>query len=310
MQEEERTMIDMEKQTAEKEFSFDLKRVHKANLEILKAIRTICDKHNITYLLDAGTLLGAVRHRGFIPWDDDIDLAFRREEFEKFKAIANCELPEEMQLIMPDEYRKGNAFYDFVPRVIYKKSRRHNANDEDQKFYEGKLNHLWVDLFIIDRLPDGKLSSRIARLKQQIVFGLGMGHRRMLDWSKYKGLSFFEVKVLSGIGRMLPMPFLFRLQDKWAREYTEQYKKKSAERFEKNGGKGKSFYSNYQPDYQYCILDDEWEEPTEFEFEGSRFKGPREWDKVLKMLYGDYMKLPKEEDRHPSHSGMEIEVFD
>lgn len=294
----------MEKQRAEDGFSFDLKRIHKANLEILKAVREICDRHHIDYLLDAGTLLGAVRHRGFIPWDDDVDLAFRREEFEKFKAIANCELPESMQLILPDEYRKGKAFYDFVPRVIYKYSQRHNADDEDQKFYEGKLNHLWVDLFIIDRLPDNAIGSRIARLKQQIAFGLGMGHRRRLDWSKYKGLALLEVGILAGVGRMLSMPFIFRLQDRWAREYTGHYKENSAKK------NGKSFYSNYQPDFQYCVMEDAWEEPMEFEFEGQRFKGPRGWDKILTMLYGDYRKLPKEEDRHPSHSGMEIEVFD
>ena len=62
------------------EFTFDLERVHQANLEILKAVKTICDRHGITYLIDSGTLLGAVRHKGFTPWDDDVDLCFRREE--------------------------------------------------------------------------------------------------------------------------------------------------------------------------------------------------------------------------------------
>ena len=103
---------------------FDLKKVHEANLDILRAVDEICRKHHITYRIDSGTLLGAVRHKGFIPWDDDVDLLFRREEFEAFCKVAS-ELPEKLALVLPDEYQNGKAFYDFVPRVIYKNSRRH-----------------------------------------------------------------------------------------------------------------------------------------------------------------------------------------
>ncbi|SFG34296.1 LicD family protein [Oribacterium sp. WCC10] len=287
----------------EQGWKFDLEKVHKANLEILRAIRDICEKHNITYLIDSGTLLGAVRHHGFIPWDDDIDICFRREEFERFKAIANLELPKNMELVMPYEYRNGEAFYDFVPRVLYLDSRRHSEDDKDMEFYEGKLNHLWVDLFIIDRLPAGKTKGKIVKLMQQILFGFGMAHRRKLDWSKYKGLVKFEVAVLVGIGKMIPMKTIFRWQDKIAGKYTELYGRN------KEVTNGKSFFSNYQPDYQYCTVEDSWEEPIHFEFEGEKFTGPKEWDKVLKMLYGDYMKLPPVEKRVPSHSGRELEIL-
>ncbi len=284
--------------------SFDLRKVHEANLDILRAIDGICRRHNIVYMLDSGTLLGAVRHKGFIPWDDDADVVFRREEFEAFRRVCPGELPEKMELIMPDSYRGGKAFYDFVPRIIYRNSRRYSGNDPDQDFYEGKLNHLWVDLFIIDRLPDSAIGSRICRLKQQIAFGLGMGHRRKIDFKKYKGLQKLEVGVLSGVGRLIPMPLIFRLQEKWARKYTDQVNRTGHIT-------EKSFFSNYQPDFQYCVADNAWEEPAiEFPFEGESFLGPKDWDKVLTMLYGDYMRLPPEEERVPSHSGREIEVLD
>lgn len=284
------------------EFTFDLERVHQANLEILKAVKTICDRHGITYLIDSGTLLGAVRHKGFIPWDDDVDLCFRREEFERFIDVARAELPENMQLVLPDEYRGGEAFYDFVPRVLYLNSRRHAEDDADMAFYEGKLNHLWVDLFILDRLPACPIRARLMKLEQQIAFGLGMGHRRKLDWSKYHGLQKLEVQVLAGVGHFIPLPKIFRLQERWARKYTD--------RNHAEIGSGKSFFSNYQPDFQYCTVEDAWEEPIEFQFEDGHFTGPKAWDKVLTMLYGDYMKLPRPEDRHPSHSGMELEILD
>ena len=62
--------------------TYDMSRVHEANLTILKEIDRICRKYNIRYMLDAGTLIGAVRHKGFIPWDDDADVAFTRNQYE------------------------------------------------------------------------------------------------------------------------------------------------------------------------------------------------------------------------------------
>ena len=70
----------------------DLTKVHQANLAILKAIDSICREEGIQYMLDAGTLLGAVRHKGFIPWDDDADVALLRAEYEKFRTACEKEL--------------------------------------------------------------------------------------------------------------------------------------------------------------------------------------------------------------------------
>ena len=132
--------------------TYDMSRVHEANLTILKEIDRICRKYNIRYMLDAGTLIGAVRHKGFIPWDDDADVAFTRNQYEAFMKVAPRELPDTMELLEPDSYRGGKAFYDFTPRIIYKKSKCHEDSPEMQ-YYEGKLNHIWVDLFILDKLP-------------------------------------------------------------------------------------------------------------------------------------------------------------
>ena len=69
---------------------YDMSRVHSANLKILKEIDRICRKYKIQYALDAGTLIGAVRHKGFIPWDDDADIVFTRNQFEAFKKEYFC----------------------------------------------------------------------------------------------------------------------------------------------------------------------------------------------------------------------------
>ena len=109
--------------SGQKAEGYDLTAVHRANLKILKEIDRICRKYGISYVLDAGTLIGAVRHQGFIPWDDDADVAFTRENYEKFSRVARKELPGGMKLLEPHQLRKGQAFYDFTPRILYMKSR-------------------------------------------------------------------------------------------------------------------------------------------------------------------------------------------
>ena len=76
---------------------YDLTKVHETNLKILKEIDRICRKYKIKYMLDAGTLLGAVRHQGFIPWDDDADVAFTRSNYEAFLKVVKRELPDTME---------------------------------------------------------------------------------------------------------------------------------------------------------------------------------------------------------------------
>ena len=73
-----------------------MKRAWAAEIEILFEIDKICEKHGLHYCIDYGTLLGAIRHRGFIPWDDDIDIMMMREDYEIFSKVANAELPEEL----------------------------------------------------------------------------------------------------------------------------------------------------------------------------------------------------------------------
>ncbi|WP_352398701.1 LicD family protein [[Clostridium] aminophilum] len=269
---------------------FDLTAVHAANLKMLKEIDRICRKYRIRYFLDAGTLLGAIRHKGFIPWDDDVDIAMPRRDYERFLRIAKEELPAGIDLLRPEDFRGGTAFYDFTARIIYQNSRRYPDNEET-RFYEGKLNHLWIDIFTMDRIPDNPVLDRLSRLSQKIVYGLAMGHRRELDYSKYSAADRIRVKILAGIGKRIPMKMIFGLQRRAASFWN----------FRKNTRH--LYFTNYAPDWMYCTAESSWfRESVDVPFEDTVLSAAAGYEPMLRQLYGDYRKLPPEEKRVPEHS--------
>ena len=273
----------------------ELEPVHKANLKMLKEIDRICRKYGIRYQLDAGTLIGAVRHQGFIPWDDDADVAFTRENYERFAKVVRKELPRGMKLLEPNQLRSGEGFYEFTPRIVYLNSSTHDDGPEMQ-YYEGRLNHLWVDLFILDTQPECRVKAALVKGLHTLIYGLAMGHRYELDYSKYGAGGKAVVAVLSAVGKKMPMKVIRKMQYALAVKYN---KSKSS----------LYYYSNYQPDYLYVTLEKQWaDETVELPFEDTKLMAPGNWHQVLTQIYGDYMELPPVEKRVPSHSGRQIQV--
>lgn len=276
---------------------YHLEKVHQASLDILKEIDRICRKYKIKYLLDSGTLIGAVRHQGFIPWDDDADVAFTRNHYDAFLKVAKRELPSNMELLLPAKLQNGKVFFDFTARIIYKNSKVHEDNEE-MAYYGGKLNHIWVDLFTIDAFPQTKSNANLTGFLQKAVYGMAMGHRYHLDYEKYSKFHKIAVGGLATIGRIIPMKILYHWQDMISKK-------------DKKTVTNLRYYSNYQPDYLYVVLEKEWcEETVDLDFCGMKLMAPKGWHQVLTVVYGDYMQLPPKEQRVPSHSSMEIQVYE
>ena len=276
---------------------YGLDKVHEANLKVMDEVDRICRKYKIKYLMDAGTLLGAVRHKGFIPWDDDIDIAMTRDNYKAFMKVAERELPPSMKLLDYRTFHRGKGFYDFTPRILYLPSKKHEDSGE-MDFYDGSLNHLWVDIFILDELPDRKGSACAVRFLHKVLYGLAMGHRYHVDYSKYGWKEKILVGGLAAVGKITPLSAVFFLQERLAVRF--------------DGKKNRRYYySNYQPDYLYVTVERSWcREISELEFEGRKYMAPANPDGVLKAIYGDYRKLPPLEERVPSHSSMEIQIYE
>ena len=196
------------------EKSFDLTKVHEVNLKLLKEIDRICRKYKIKYALDSGTLLGAVRHGGFIPWDDDVDVMFTRKNYEMFAKVVRRELPEDMSFVEPNEYHGGKAFYDFISRVTYNKSQKFEDSGK-MEFYDDKISRLNVDLFIVDGLPEGKLAKKLTKLSHCVLYGFALGHRYEIDYSFQitgNGISFPMVARTATKSFITPVIFLHGLR--------------------------------------------------------------------------------------------------
>lgn len=265
--------------------------LQKINLDTLKTLRAFCLEHGVKFFLDAGTLLGAVRHKGFIPWDDDIDIAMTRENFNKFNDLCkNKELPNPLIYATPIMQGEKKYFLDFVPRifntsVIIRKEKKYDL------MYGGYFKYPHIDIFIIDEVDDDKIKK--AQFKQKYVFGLGMAHRYDLDYDKYSLIEKAQVKTLSSIGALYSMQDICSMQLNYATKYNTKTNHMA-------------FYSNYEAAWQYMYLKKSWiKDYIETPFEDTVMPIPNGYDNILKLLYNDYMKLPPFEKQKPSH----IEMF-
>ena len=248
----------------------------------------ICRKHNIKYFLGGGTLLGAVRHEGFIPWDDDADIMMLREDYDKFLEIAQSELPEglTLQTSKTDKY----CHYPFAKirlddtMFATKYSKTH-----------GKMNNgMAFDIFAHDNTANSALGQKLhlqfTLLIRAMIFNK-WNHRKINN----------KKKVQSFVANILKAIFPIRVSQ-WI-----QYRIFKIFKHKKNAkylydGMGRNVYHGAFPK---SYLD----EVIYVKIHGHDFPIPKEYDKYLTYLYGDYMKLPPEEKRIPEHSDMEIKIY-
>ena len=243
-------------------------------IKILKEIHRVCEKHNIKYFISDGTLLGAVRHGGFIPWDDDIDISMLREDYDKFINIGSNELKEEFFLQTADTDKDYNV-YGTPLKVRHKNS----IYREKWDVYKGRYSGIFVDIFPFDKVPD-------KELKRKFQFKLS----KALITSKLK-INFSDGVNLKSIARSSTQLLGKCINYKFIRKILHSTLKWNND--------SKSNKVKYGVELVWDL-----ELPIEaifplkpIKFEGDTFWGPNDPDKVLSIQYGDYMKLPPESER-------------
>lgn len=242
-----------------------LRKCQLKELAILDAIVEICDRHDIGYWLDGGTLLGAVRHGGFIPWDDDIDIAMTVADAERFKKIAAKELPPHLFL---QTHETDNILKTLI-KVRDLNSLLLEPSDNLKAPYQ---KGMFVDVFPFDGYPP--MSKRMCRrIGRGMSVATGVIHeRRIINLRNIIENIYFRLKL--GVLRV----WMAILK---ATRGSDQYIANA--RFT-NGNGIMHRQSSVFP-------------LSTVEFEGRQFKAPADPDAYLRDLYGDYMKLPPPEQR-------------
>ena len=256
----------------------ELKSVQAAELYILKEIKRICEEEGIQYFLTGGTMLGAVRHQGFIPWDDDIDIAMVQEEYKKFIAIAPKKLGSEFFL--------DNEFTDSDYGLVFSKVRLLNTEFVELKGNRHAVhNELFVDVFPYINLADDSkqrkkngfklvLLTQLLKIKSGYKVWLGEGPKKALKFLPVRFICLFASK--ANIRKRI---------NKIAYAY-----ERSAFTCAHNGSK-----NGY---IRWVIPRGVFDEYTFLNFEGEPFPVPKDFDQCLRTFYGStYMELPPENKR-------------
>ncbi|MBE6052127.1 MAG: LicD family protein [Clostridium sp.] len=251
-----------------------LKRLHKDLLVLLLEVDRVCRKHNIKYFLSDGTLLGAVRHNGFIPWDDDVDIHMLRAEYERFCEVCEEELNTEKFFLQTQEIDKE---YDWVyGKLRLKNTEFIRAGQEHLKQKTG----IFLDIFPIDNMTENEMS-------QRIIDKVCNTCRRVL-WAKVgavsaeKAVSRMWFKIL----RLIPRSFSINIFN----FFTKFYNKKNTSFLKSNN-------LVYRKGFKYVFKKEWYESSIDMEFEGHMLPVPVGYDKILSLTYGDYMKLPPKSER-------------
>lgn len=249
-----------------------LRQLQLALLDILIEVDAFCRKNNITYSLTYGTLLGAVRHKGFIPWDDDLDIMMPRKDFERFLELYPKEGARFTQLYNVDTP-------DAKCILCYAKVQDTTSVCIEQKRKFALKSGITIDIFPVDNAPADpaehyKFARTITRLR----------HRMYLSQRPFFPFTFHDPLIPKiQAHRRSPQEWLRICED-----YLTQYNNiDSPYCGPVSGGMGTIEI------YDCHVFDDY----TELEFEGHKFMAVSRWDDFLKGQFNDYMQLPPEKDR-------------
>lgn len=252
-----------------------------AQLDMLIELDRICKSNSIPYFVAGGTLLGTIRHSGFIPWDDDIDVGMLRENYEKFIVVCKDNLSDEYSLYDWDVDENSPLPY------LKMKIKGTHYREELSKFTEMN-DEIYIDIFPLDNAPDSKLKQKIHGIKNVFlkkILLLKCGFT-IDEGPLVKKILYFPLRIVSSFGKTSQWKKIFR---KNAAKYQNDVTKNVV-----------NLCGSYSYDKELkkrdCL-----EKLTTHRFESTFVSIPEDYDKYLHEVYGDYMILPPENKRISRH---------
>ena len=270
----------------------DLKRLHEVQVEILSEVIRVCKENEITYFAVYGTALGAIRHDGFIPWDDDIDLGMLRDDYERFLQIA------------PKQLKNGYVLQHFSVEpnapAYFAKVRKNGTLFVEENFQHIKMHHgIFVDIIPFDRVPEDenerKKYNAYARLLNILYVSKSV-------WTTAKHvIPVWYKRYLVNFCRILFHIILIPVQKKFLFDKLDQALRKC-------NNSNTCMISDRGGITPACRIED-YLPVIKQPFETTEIAVPNNYDKILRANYGDYMKLPAESSRI-SHAPISLSFDD
>ena len=259
-----------------------LRKIQLLELLNLEELVRICNKHNIQYFLIGGTLIGAVRHKGFIPWDDDIDVGMLRKDFDRFIEVCKTELNTEKFFLQTPQTEKGSADFE-IARIRLNNTHLKEYHRRNLNLHDG----FFIEILPYDDLPEDDKKAKKYYFKFKYlkrIVGIRMGYRYQLG-RVYKRIIFYIVTFFS---RLIPLNYLYNK----AVNYHKKYENTNSSKVFLLGGA-----YNYKKESH---LRKTVEEYTQLEFEGKNYPVPKNYDMFLREEYGDYLTPPPPERQKSS----------
>lgn len=253
-------------------------------LELLIELDRICEKYDINYYIYGGTLLGAIRHGGFIPWDDDIDIVMFRNDYEKFIKVCNDSLNDKYYLQTIENEPLSLLSWG----NLYKKDTAFIQSFVNKDCFQG----ISIDIFALDRVPNNKLNQKIYGFIHDILNSIFW--ERFIVNNKPNSFKRKVIRIVANITKIIPDIKYRKFHEKILTIYNTRkcsyVVHNSFRKFNKKIMPIKFFEKD-------CYL----------EFEGIKFKAPFEWKKILQDYYGeDFMQIP-DKNNQISH---QVDIID
>lgn len=260
-------------------------KLKKCLLYIADEIKRICDILGVNYFLIGGSLLGAVRHKGFIPWDDDLDIGMLRKDYNIF--IENA------QKLLKDDFILCNAESDVNCGLSFAKVRIKNTHFYEKENPKNIENGIFVDIFPVDIIPKSKLSQVYQNITNYILI------RSLMYKQNYN----IEIKKIYIRYLIKIIDKFFTKQNIIASIKKVQTKYNNTKEYNYYGvlGGAYKYHKNFIPKNSFTNI------LKEVEFEDRKYKIPNNPDEILRITYGDYMKLPPKEEQKCKHMNKDID---